>query len=168
MARKWTPESTTAYTYYPAEGKPITVSLEDEGVTEDLIAFLHASDHEAHLQDRYQEENTDFGFLNQAARCVSDPDHEENPYDRIEDKNSDVWEVLFPEDAVLSGQLERLTEIMSGLTDSQRDLIHRLYGEQKRPADIAREDGVSKTAVFNRQKKLMDRIRKLLEETETC
>ena len=49
MARKWTPKSTTAYTYYPAEGKPVTISLDDEGVTEDLIIFLHAQDNETHL-----------------------------------------------------------------------------------------------------------------------
>lgn len=167
MARKWTPKSTTAYTYYPSEGKPVTISLDDEGVTEDLIIFLHAQDNETHLQDRYQEENTDYAFLHKAARYDLDPEHAENPFDLIEDENSDIWNTLFSEEAEFSERLQRLHEILPLLTDAQRDLIYRLYGEKKTPTEIAREDGVSKAAIYERQKKLMNRVRKLLESDET-
>ncbi len=166
MARKWTPKSTTTYTYYPAEGKPVTISLENEGVTEDLIIFLHAQDNETHLQDRYQEENTDYAFLHKAARYDLDPEHAENPFDLIEDENSDIWKTLFSEEAEFSDLLQRLQEILPLLTDVQRDLIYRLYGEKKTPSEIAREDGVSKAAIYERQKKLMNRIKKLLKSDE--
>lgn len=167
MARKWKPKSTTTYTYYPAEGKPVTISLDDEGVTEDLIIFLHSQDNETHLQDRYQEENTDYAFLHKAARYDLDPEHAENPFDLIEDENSDIWKALFSEEAEFSDRLQRLHEILPLLTDPQRDLIYRLYGERKTPTEIAREDGVSKAAIYERQKKLMNRIKKLLESDET-
>ena len=167
MARKWTPKSTTSYTYYPAEGKPVTISLGDEGVTEELIVFLHSQDNETHLQERYQEENTDYAFLHKVDRYVLDPENEENPFDLIPDENSDVWDVLFPEEEDFSARLERLQGILPLLTDAQRDLIYRLYGEKKTLAEIAREDGVSRAAVFDRQKKLMNRIRKLMAEDET-
>jgi len=166
MARKWTPKSTTTYTYYPAEGKPVTISLGDEGVTEELIIFLHSQDNEVHLQNRYQEENTDYAFLRKAARYDLDPEHAENPFDLIEDENSDIWKTLFSEEAEFSDLLQRLQEILPLLTDAQRDLIYRLYGEKKTPSEIAREDGVSKAAIYERQKKLMNRIKKLLESDE--
>ncbi len=167
MARKWSPKSTTTYTYYPAEGKPVTISLGDEGVTEELIIFLHSQDNAAHLQNRYQEENTDYSFLHKAARYDLDPEHAENPFDLIEDENSDIWNTLFSEEAEFSDRLQRLHEILPLLTDAQRDLIYRLYGEKKTPAEIAREDGVSKAAIYERQKKLMNRVRKLLKSDET-
>jgi len=167
MARKWTPKSTTTYTYYPADGKPVTISLDDEGVTEELIIFLHSQDNDTHLQDRYQEENTDYAFLHKAARYDLDPEHEENPFDLIEDESSNIWKVLFSEEAEFSDRLQRLHEILPQLTDAQRDLIYRLYGERKTPTEIAREDGVSKAAIYERQKKLMNRIKKLLESDET-
>jgi len=166
MARKWTPKSTTTYTYYPAEGKPVTISLDDEGITEELIVFLHSQDNEVHLQNRYQEENTDYAFLRKAARYDLDPEHAENPFDLIEDENSDIWKTLFSEEAEFSDLLQRLQEILPLLTDAQRDLIYRLYGEKKTPSEIAREDGVSKAAIYERQKKLMNRIKKLLESDE--
>jgi len=166
MARKWTPKSTTTYTYYPADGKPVTISLDDEGVTEELIIFLHSQDNDTHLQDRYQEENTDYAFLHKTARYDLDPEHEKNPFDLIEDENSDIWKTLFSEEAEFADLLQRLQEILPLLTDAQRDLIYRLYGEKKTPSEIAREDGVSKAAIYERQKKLMNRIKKLLESDE--
>ena len=167
MARAWKPKSTTSYTYYPADGKPVTISLDDEGVTEELIVFLHSQDNEAHLQSRYQEEHTDYAFLHKACRYDMDPEHEENPFDLIPDESSNVWNALFPEEEEFSARLERLREVLPLLTESQRDLIYRLYGERKTPAEIAREDGVSKVAIHDRQKKLMNRIKKLMVESET-
>lgn len=167
MARTWKPKSTASYTYYPADGKPITITLDDEGVTEELIIFLHSQDNETHLQNRYQEEHTDYAFLHKTRRYDMDPEHEENPFDMIPDENSDVWSALFPEEKTLSSKLERLREILPLLTDNQRDLIYRLYGERKTPAEIAREDGVSKAAIHDRQKKLMNRIMKLMSEEES-
>ena len=167
MARAWKPKSTASYTYYPADGKPVTISLDDEGVTEELIVFLHSQDNEAHLQNRYQEEHTDYAFLHKARRYDMAPEHEENPFDLIPDESSDIWNALFPEEEEFSARLERLCEVLPLLTENQLDLIYRLYGERKTPAEIAREDGVSKVAIHDRQKKLMNRIMKLMDENET-
>ena len=60
---------------------------------------------------------------------------------------------------------ERLYEAMAKLLPSQRELINKIYYEGKTSANIAAEEGVGKSAVSNRLKRIFAVLRKNLEKT---
>ena len=60
--------------------------------------------------------------------------------------------------------VEQLRLLMQKLTPQQIDLIYSLFGEQKRMADIAREQGKTRQAVNNQKNKIINKLKKLFED----
>lgn len=67
-----------------------------------------------------------------------------------------LGEVLSREDAA------RLYRAMDRLSDAQRELVLKVYFENRRIVDIAREEGVSEAAIRNRLKKIYRKMGKFL------
>lgn len=56
----------------------------------------------------------------------------------------------------------RLLRAMESLSPDQRELVRRVYFENQRIVDIAREQGVSEAAIRNRLKKIYAKMKKFL------
>ena len=56
----------------------------------------------------------------------------------------------------------RLLRAMEALSPDQRELVRRVYFENQRIVDIAREQGVSEAAIRNRLKKIYVKMKKFL------
>lgn len=57
----------------------------------------------------------------------------------------------------------RLREATSLLQPQQQELLKRVYQNHEKQSDIARQEGVSKMAITNRMKKIIARLKKLLQ-----
>lgn len=152
-----------------------TIPLGENGENAEWIIMLDHEDHEVDLQKRYQEENADYGFRNQVdnAKAGDDDDMEDtDAWARIADPKADVEKVLFPEMEAEDVQLVKLRRVMSQLTESQRNLIYDYYGTRKQLVEICAEENAangthkSPQSVGNRKKKIIERLRKLLESLE--
>lgn len=152
-----------------------TIPLGENGENAEWIIILDHEDHEVDLQKRYQEENADYGFRNQVdnAKAGDDDDMEDtDAWARIADPKADVEKVLFPEMEAEDVQLVKLRRVMSQLTESQRNLIYDYYGARKQLVEICAEENAangthkSPQSVGNRKKKIIERLRKLLESLE--
>lgn len=58
--------------------------------------------------------------------------------------------------------MARLFSAMEALSPSQRELVKKVYFEERKITDIAREEGVSEAAIRNRLKKIYSRLKKFL------
>ncbi len=73
--------------------------------------------------------------------------------------NVDVFE------AVADAEVKRrLYQAIETLSPQQRELVWRIYFLGERPADIAREMGVSKTAIYNRLQRIFTQLQKNLPD----
>ena len=163
MARSWNVKNTTTYTYENLDGTRYTLHAGKDGVTKKLIKFLKASDNEIELQERYQEENTDYSFLNAMIGADSSPDcDEDNLLEQIPDTRADIMQILYPE-AEHNELILRLRAAMEELTDSQRELINALYYQCKGVSEIAREQGVTHWAIMDRRNKILRHLAKLVK-----
>ena len=57
-----------------------------------------------------------------------------------------------------------MRQAVEQLTPQQIDLFYALFGEMRSMADIAREQGKTRQAVNNQKNKILNRIKKLLDE----
>lgn len=58
---------------------------------------------------------------------------------------------------------EKLHEAIDGLTEEQKQLVYKVYFQDKKMSDIATEEKVSKMAITNRMKKIHNKLKKFLE-----
>ena len=65
-------------------------------------------------------------------------------------------------EAVRREDMARLYSAMEALSPSQRELVEKVYFEERKITDIAREEGVSEAAIRNRLKKIYSRLKKFL------
>ena len=65
-------------------------------------------------------------------------------------------------EAVRQEGMARLYSAMEVLSPSQRELVEKVYFEERKITDIAREEGVSEAAIRNRLKKIYSRLKKFL------
>lgn len=61
-----------------------------------------------------------------------------------------------------------LYKAMQSLAPQQRELLRKVFWEMVKEADIARADGVHRSAVSMRMSRIYDRLRDLLKNTEFC
>ena len=150
------------YTYQSADGSTFTLEAGKDGVTKKLIQFLEESDRKADLDERYEAEQLDWKFRNAQITYEEQGDLlEDSPLERIADPDADIAAILFPEAEEDSLPLARLEEAIEQLTESQKDLVHELYGLRKSMSEVAREQGVSLTAIQNRRGKILRQLGKL-------
>ena len=65
-------------------------------------------------------------------------------------------------EAVRREDMARLYSAMEALSPSQRELVKKVYFEERKITDIAREEGVTEAAIRNRLKKIYFRLKKFL------
>ena len=65
-------------------------------------------------------------------------------------------------EAVRREDMAWLYSAMEILSPAQRELLEKVYFEERKITDIAREEGVSEAAIRNRLKKLYSRLKKFL------
>ncbi len=86
----WDDENKCNITHYVEVGK--------DGVTEEILIFLDEDDHDADLQERYNDDNADYGFQNKRLDYYKNQEDEDftDPINKIADKHSDPFDLLFP------------------------------------------------------------------------
>lgn len=154
----WDGEQNRNVTHYLEVGK--------DGVTEELLIFLDEDDHDADLQERYNDDNADYGFQNkQIAYCKNQKNENvTDPINEITDKQADPFDLLFPEGEVPNEQLLQLISVMDKLTEAQRNLIYDHFGARKTLEEIRQAEitstgkDVSQQAFSNRLKKIITRL----------
>ncbi len=156
--------------------KPLcTIPLGENGENMEWISMLDRDDHDVDLQERYKEENADYGFRNQAdnSKAGDDDDMEDSDaWAKLADSNADVEKILFSEEEPENPQVVKLLQLMEQLTESQVDLIYDHFGAMKQLKEICDEEnatnGTSKSpqSVGNRKKKIIERLKKLFEASE--
>ena len=137
--------------------------------------MLDRDDHDVDLQDRYQEENADYGFRNQVdnAKAGDDDDMEDtDAWAKLADPDADIEKILFSKEEPEDPQVVKLLQLMEQLTESQVNLIYDHFGARKQLKEICDEEnaanGTSKSSqsVGNRKKKIIERLKKLFEASE--
>jgi|GEM_PF-1418504 hypothetical protein len=163
-------KQSTTYTYWhwneeAKKALPLTITAGQDGVTEEHIILLNEFDHAADLGDRYERENRDYSTENQKSRYESDPDDcIGDPIGNLGTRKTDP-SFIFEQDVDKPNPLvEQLLTLMEKLTPQQIDLIYDLFGSQRQLTEIAKEEGKSVTAIYNRKSKIIARLKKLFAE----
>ena len=60
-------------------------------------------------------------------------------------------------------EMARLYSAMEALSPSQRELVKKVYFEERKITDIAREEGVDKSAVSHRLERIHKKLKKILD-----
>lgn len=151
-----------------------TIPLGENGENAKWVIMLDHDDHIMDLQNRYQEENSDYDFINQVVnqKVGNDNNMEETDVWRsIADPKADIFTLLFSEEEVVDPWVEKLAALMGHLTENQINLIYAHFGAMKQLKEICDEEnaanGTNKSpqSVGNRKKKIIERLKKLFEET---
>lgn len=164
-------EQSTKYTYYRWEAEikkeiPITITIGEDGLTEEHILLIEELDHDEHLQERYAEENRDYATENKRVKFShGDQGVSEDPINAL-GTNETNPDFLLYEAEVVDPQVEQLLQLMDKLTPSQVDFIYAHYGEGRYMADIAREQGCTTQAINNKKTKIINRLKKLFVELD--
>ena len=66
-------------------------------------------------------------------------------------------------EAVRREDVARLYSAMEALSPSQRELVEKVYFEERKITDIAREEGVDKSAVSHRLERIHKKLKKILD-----
>ena len=168
MAKKWNPKVNITFTYKTVTGKYEMIHVGEDGVTQDWINFLEAEEHIVELQERYQMENTDYGFLNATRSHGKHPDSGYgDPLEQIPDPAADILQIICSGDAEIASEYSILKKAIEKLTSQQQDLIYELFYEQKTIAQIAREQSVTHGAIQDRRRKILTRLKNILSEIKS-
>lgn len=150
------------------------VPLGNNGENAEWIIWLDRDDHVVDLQNRYQEENVDYGFTNQIVnQNIGHGNDMEGTdvWESIADPGADILTMIFPEEEMINSQVKKLFALMRYLTEDPINLIYAHFGAMKQLKEICDEEnaanGTNKSpqSVGNRKKKIIERLRRLIEET---
>ena len=156
-------QDSLTYTYYhynsvTNQQEPIVIHAGEDGVTEEHIIMLQDMDHREELDTRYYHENLDPQFEGFKVKVDNAIFQASTPWDYIEDETA----TFSDEDVADTPRIEQLKEVMKDLSEDQVNLIYELYGLNRGFTEIARQEGVSETAIRNRNKNIINRLRRLL------
>lgn len=142
---------------------PMYLTPGKDGVNQEWLIFLDEADHSEDLQDRYAEENADYGFRNRQAQLEKDDADSADPADMLPAKDSDPLDLLCAEGPSADLRMEQLSAFMDRLTPAQRDLVFDHFGAMMSLTDICAAEnaaeGTDKSvqSVFNRMDKVITR-----------
>ena len=163
---------TGLYTYYRwdedlKQEVPVNLVPGEDGVTEDWVILLDEIDHDEDLGDRYEDENRSDRYVNgEAVSRNTDGETFTSDAAPLAAKDADPFDLLFAETNEEDPQIAEVLRQMEKLTPAQIDLIYALYGEMRYATDIAAEEGVTEAAIRNRRNKILNRLKKLMEQPD--
>jgi hypothetical protein len=158
----WDEESKRDITHYYGVGS--------DGITEEMVIMLDEDDHAWDLLERYQEENTDYGFRNQQRK--HNENHKKYPTDPLldlVDEQADIISLIFPENEATDETVEKVVAFISTLTEAQQDLVYDHLGAMKQLEEMRREEiavtgkKITQQAISNRWKKIIARACKYFD-----
>ena len=120
-------------------------------VSEDIYkVYWREKEHEKYLEQVDKKNHLLF---------FSSLDHDGNFVDNLADESVDVEKII--ETQIL---IETVRKAMSGLNDEERDIIERLYFNDETLSSVPRSKKVSYQAIGKRRDKILEKLRKLLED----
>ena len=151
-------DNNRSYNYFhtSVEDNSKTVSIKVEvgkdGVTQADIDILLAFDYEEHLQEDHDQRNLDARFYSKRQHFKDDD--RDDPFDELPYVEPEEHEMTEDEKAVRAA--------IETLTPDQQRLLYDIYGSCRLRADIAREEGVSRAAITQRENRALERLKKAL------
>lgn len=145
------------YIYYFADGTKIKITPGEDGVTEANIKELHCMDDEevdAQRRDEYRVKSH-FGEGQTA--------NDYNKYFADNSYNPEYHYIESEDEAKHQEELDYLTVTMECLLPQQKELVKKVYFDQRTNVDIALEEGITEAAIRNRMKKIHKKLRKIFK-----
>lgn len=149
-----------------------TINIGADEVTSEITIVLDDMDCEVDRQNNLIRKHSDKVFEEKRATYDADPadengDKRVDPWDKVSyqaAQGTDILDQIFPEDKPADARMEKLLELMAGLTDEQRDLIYDHLGARKQFTQIAAEESerkgkpVSRQAISNRWDRILTKL----------
>lgn len=155
------------------ELKPVyTAKIGEEDVTSEITIVLDDMDCADDRANNQIRKHRDKVFEEQRAAYDADPTDENgdkrvDPWDKVSyqaSQGTDILDQILPEDKPTNARMEKLLELMAGLTDEQRNLIYDHLGARKQFTQIATEESerkgkpVSRQAISNRWDRILTKL----------
>lgn len=131
--------------------------------SEEVIAVLRTTERKMQYQEYdLKMERT---VVDQESCTVRRLPSREDSYERLLEQDAQFGEdTISVEDQALKNlQFQQLHKALTVLSDDERDLIERLFFREQTEREIAKEYGMSQNAINKRRKRVLDRLRALLE-----
>lgn len=137
-------------------GEPIVLRFCNPHEKE-VFEALHEAEHSNALQERYQEEHTDFSFERMKAEYVYNPDaFADAPEDSFPDERFAPEIIIFNENCISENERRIKGIIDEVVPEKYREYFFRRYGDRLTNTEIARMDGVTEKARRKFDDKLID------------
>ncbi len=140
-----------SYTYFFDNGETFTVTVGINGVTQEDIDLLIELTGDNKKADIKEDEYIDPKFVDKQKRHPA-----ENLIEQIPEFHHKYTHTL---DVAINFFDE---EVLPDLTDKELIIYEGLFEYNKKEADIAREHGVTRQAIFNRKEKFIKKMRSKL------
>lgn len=148
------------------------VNIGENEVTSEITIVLDDMDCADDRQNNQIRKHRDKVFDDQCAAYDADPADENgdkriDPWDKASyqaAQGTDILDQIFPEDKPVDARMEKLLELMDGLTEEQRNLIYDHLGARKQFTQIAAEETerkgkpVSRQAISNRWDRILAKL----------
>ena len=149
-----------------------TVNIGEDEVSSEITIVLDDMDCEDDRANNMIRKTRDKKFEEQRAAYDADPADENgdkriDPWDKASyqaAQGTDILDQIFPEDKPADARMEKLLELMAGLTEAQRDLIYDHMGARKQFTQIAAEESerkgkkVTRQAISNRWDRILTKL----------
>ncbi|MHC6181102.1 sigma-70 family RNA polymerase sigma factor [Clostridium sp. JNZ X4-2] len=156
---KTSKKNRTNYIYYSADGQAIKIAPNENGVTDAIIVTLHSFDDEEYNAGRREKYHVP---VHMDAYCDKNEDDaaDRNPY--LVDNASNPLESIIKSIEVSEHEekIDKLRTTIETLKPKQKELIKKVFYENRTNVSIAAEEGVTEAAIRNRLKKIYDNLRK--------
>lgn len=131
--------------------------------SEEVIAVLRTTERKMQYQE--VDLKTERMVVNQESQMVTVIPSREDSFERLLEQNVQFIEELdsAEELAIRNIQIQQLHRALSLLPEDERLLIQRIFFEERTERDLAREYGMSQKGINKRRKKILERLRELME-----
>lgn len=136
-----------------------------EGLTEEWIRFYKELDLEMQTANDREEAHKDPIYEMKKSAYAEDPDHTDNPENELPANTPSLEEAFSDDSADESGDIISIVQgVVSTLPATQQQTFEDLFRDQLTQAAVAERDGVKKQAVFNRNSKLCNAVKRKLAD----
>ena len=149
-----------------------TVNIGEDEVTSEITIVLDDMDCEDDRANNMIRKTRDKRFEEQLAAYDADPADENgdkriDPWDKASyqaSQGTDILDQVFPEEKPVDARMEKLLELLAGLTEEQRNLVYDHLGARKQFTQIAAEEAkrnckkVTRQAISNRWDRILTKL----------